>query len=60
MEITKLVIQLVRIKSDHLASFPGHRRNGLANSMSSNCYFRWQKVASTNQVSERCQMTKVK
>ena len=37
-----------------LASFPGHRRNGLA---SSNCYTRCQKVGNINQISERCHMT---
>ena len=43
-----------------LALFPGHRRNGLATSMSSNCYFHCQKIGSTNQNSERCHMTTVK
>jgi len=40
-----------------LASFPGHRRNGLATSMSSNCYFLCLKVGSTSQISECSQMT---
>ena len=43
-----------------LASFPGRRRNGLATSASSNCYFRCLKVGSTNQISERSHMTTVK
>jgi len=43
-----------------LASFPGHRRNGLATSASSNCYFCCPKVGSTNQISERSHMTTVK
>ena len=42
-----------------LASFPGHRRNGLVTSVSSNCYFCCQKVCSTNQISEHCHMTTV-
>jgi len=43
-----------------IASFPGRRRNGLATSASSNCYFRCLKVGSTNQISERSHMTTVK
>ena len=43
-----------------LASFPGRRRNGLATSGSSNCYFCCLKVGSTNQISERSHMTTVK
>ena len=43
-----------------IASFPGHRRNSLATSASSNCYFRCLKVGSTNQISERSHMTTVK
>ena len=43
-----------------LASFPGRRRNGLATSASSNCYFRCLKVGSTNHISERSHMTTVK
>ena len=43
-----------------LASFPGCRRNGLATSASSNCYFRCLKVGSTNQISERSHMTTLK
>ena len=44
----------------YLASFPGHRRNGLATSASSNCYFRCLKVGSTNQISEHSHTTTVK
>ena len=43
-----------------VASFPGRRRNGLATSTSSNCYFRCLKVGSTNQISEHNHMTTVK
>ena len=43
-----------------LASFPGRRRNGLATSASSNCYFRCPKVGSTNQIWERSHMKTVK
>ena len=43
-----------------LASFPGRRRDGLATSASSNCYFRCLKVSSTDQISERSHMTTVK
>jgi len=43
-----------------VALLPDRRRNGLATSTSSNCYFRCQKVGSTNQISERCPMTTVK
>ena len=43
-----------RNTKDELDSFPGHGRNGLATSVSSNCYFRYQKfkVGSTDQISE--------
>ena len=54
---TKLPEFLHRIP---VASFPGRRRNGLATSASSNCYFRCLKVGSTNQISERSHMTTVK
>ena len=53
------VVQMI-LSCEMLASFPGHRRNGLATSASSNCYFRCLKVGSTNQVSERSHMTTVK
>jgi len=43
-----------------LTSFPDPRRNGLATSTSSNCYFCCLKVGSTNQISERSHMTTVK
>ena len=43
-----------------IASLPGHRRNGLATSASSNCYFHCLKVGSTNQISERSHMIRVK
>jgi len=43
---------------DYIASFPGRRRNGLATSVSSNCYC--LKVGSTNQISQRSHMTTVK
>ena len=43
-----------------LASFPGRRRNSLATSASSNCFFRCLKVGSTNQFSEHSHMTTVK
>ena len=43
-----------------LALFPGHRRNALTTSVSSNCYFPCQKVCSTNKISEHCHMTRVK
>ena len=42
-----------------LASFPGRRRNSLATSVSSNCYFRCLKVGSTNQISEHSHMTTI-
>ena len=42
-----------------LASFPGCRRNGLATSVSSNCYFCCLKVGSTNQISECSHTTTV-
>jgi len=42
-----------------LASYPGRRRNGLATSVSSNCYFRCLKIGSTNQISERSHVTAV-
>ena len=42
-----------------VASFPGRRRNGLATSVSSNCYFRCLQVGSTNQISERSHMATV-
>ena len=45
---------------EEIASFPGCRRNGLATSVSSNCYFRCLKVGSTNQISECSHMTTVK
>ena len=35
-----------------IASFPGHRKNSLATSVSLNSYFCCQKVGSTNQISE--------
>ena len=43
-----------------LASFPGHRRNGLATSANSNSYSCCLKVGSTNQISGCCHMTTVK
>ena len=42
-----------------LALFLGHRRNSLASSTSSNCYFCCQKVGNTNQTSEHCHMTRL-
>ena len=45
---------------NQLASFPGHRRNGMETSVSSNCFFRCQKVGSTNQISKHDHMTPVK
>ena len=53
------VVQMI-LSCEMLASFPGRRRNGLATSASSNCYFRCLKVGSTNQVSDRSHMTTVK
>ena len=41
-------------------SFPGHGRNSLAASASSNCYFCCQKDSITNQISECCHMTTIK
>jgi len=35
------------IDGNGAASFPGHRRNSLATSVISNCYFHCQKVGST-------------
>jgi len=62
----KFGIQVLRGKCTNvpawmfLASFPGRRRNGLATSASSNCYFCYLKVGSTDQISERSHMTTVK
>ena len=42
-----------------IASFPGHRKNSLATSVSLNSYFCCQKVGSTNQISEWYHMTTV-
>ena len=39
---------------------PGCRRNSLATCMSSNCYFCFQKLGITNQISEFCHMIIVK
>ena len=40
-------VQGLPIAWNTLASFPGHRQNGMATSASSNCYFRCQKVGRT-------------
>ena len=46
--VIPLVVHLIAYSTT--GSFPGHRRNGLATCVSSNCYFHCQKVGSTNQI----------
>jgi len=46
--VIPLVVHLIAYSTT--ASFPGHRRNGLATCVSSNSYFYCQKFGSTNQI----------
>ena len=55
-----LMAATANLSTRYFASFPGHGRNSLATSASSNCYFRCQKAGITNQISECCHMTTIK
>ena len=59
ISVATLCPTAVVVVPDVQYSFPGRRKNSLATSASSNCYFRCLIVGSTNQISECCHMTTV-